>query len=158
VYVYVYDTHGGVGIQSASFRVIAPPVSGTNVGQGRPTTASSYQATGDGAPFLPSNATDGNWSTRWATDWSDPQWIQVDLGAATAIHHIQLGWEAAYGKAYQIQTSPDGNSWTTIYSTSAGIGGVDDFDVSGTGRYVRLYATQRGTAYGYSLYEFGVYT
>ncbi|MFL6077993.1 MAG: discoidin domain-containing protein [Mycobacteriales bacterium] len=158
VYVYVYDTHGGVGIQSASFRVVAPPVSGTNVAAGKLTTASSYQATGNGAPFPPSNATDGDWSTRWASDWSDPQWIQVDLGASTAVHHVQLGWEAAYGRAYQIQVSPDGTSWTTVYSTSTGIGGVDDVDVSGTGRYVRLYATQRGTAYGYSLYEFGVYS
>lgn len=38
-----------------------------------------------------------------------------------------------------------------------GNGGVDDFDVSGTGRYVRVHGTARGTGYGYSLYEFGVY-
>lgn len=38
-----------------------------------------------------------------------------------------------------------------------GNGGVDDFDVSGTGRYVRVNGTARGTGYGYSLYSFGVY-
>ena len=157
VYVYAYDGHGNVGIETKSFRVVAPTVAGTNVALGRPTTASSYQATGNGAPFPPSNATDGKWDTRWASDWSDPQWLQVDLGRTTAIKHIQLGWESAYGKAYQVQVSDDGTNWTTVYTTTTGAGGVDTFDVSGSGRYVRVNMTQRGTAYGYSLYEFGVY-
>ncbi len=156
VYVYAYDGHGNVGVETRSFRVVAPTVGGTNVAVGRPTTASSYQATGDGAPFPASNATDGRWDTRWASEWSDPQWIQVDLGRVTAIHHVQLGWESAYGKAYQVQVSADGNTWTTVYTTSTGSDGVDTFDVSGSGRYVRLNLTQRGTAYGYSLHEFGV--
>ena len=135
-----------------------PTVNGTNVALGKTTTASSYQSTGTGAPFPASNATDGNFSTRWASEWSDPQWIEVDLGQVKTISHIQLAWEAAYGKAYQIQVSNDGTNWTTIYSTTSGSGGFDDFDVSGSGRYVRLYLTQRGTSYGYSLWEFGVYT
>ena len=159
VYVYAYDGYGNVAVETRSIAVTAPPVAGTNVAIGKPTTASSYQTTGNGAPYPPSNATDGNPKTRWASDWSDPQWIQVDLGAVTAIKHIQLIWEAAYGKAYTIQMSPDGTSnWTTIYSTTNGAGGVEDFDVSGAGRFVRLTGTQRGTAYGYSLYEFGIYT
>ena len=157
VYVYAFDGHGNVGIETRSFRVVAPPVNGTDVALGKPTTASSFQAVGNGAPYPPSNATDGNWSSRWASDWSDPQWLQVDLGQQTTIKHVQLGWEAGYGKAYQVQTSNDGANWTTVYSTSTGSGGVEDFDVTGSGRYVRLYATARGTAYGYSLYEFGVY-
>ncbi|HEV2345405.1 MAG TPA: discoidin domain-containing protein [Actinocrinis sp.] len=155
--VYVYDGQGNAGIQTASFKVVPPPVSGTNLAVGKTTTASSYQATGTGAPFPPSNATDGNTATRWASDWSDPQWLQVDLGSTTAIHHVQLVWESAYGQAYQIQTSNDGTNWTTIYLTTTGIGGVDDFNVSGSGRYVRMYGTARGTTYGYSLYEFGIY-
>ncbi|WNI19042.1 discoidin domain-containing protein [Actinacidiphila sp. ITFR-21] len=157
VYVYAYDGHGNVGVETRSFRVVAPPVGGTNVALGRPTTASTYQQTGDGAPFPPSNATDGRWETRWASEWADPQWIQVDLGQVTAVKHVQLGWEAAYGKAYQVQVSNDGTNWTTVYTTSAGTGGVDTFDVSGSGRYVRVTMGTRGTAYGYSLCEFGVY-
>jgi hypothetical protein len=157
VYVYAYDGQGNVGVETKSFTVVPPAVSGTDVAKGKPTTASSYQSTGDGAPYPPTNATDGNNGTRWATDWSDPQWIQVDLGQTTTIHHVQLVWESAYGKAYTIQTSNDGTNWTTVYSTTTGDGGVDDMDVSGSGRYVRLTGTQRGTTYGYSLYEFGIY-
>ena len=135
-----------------------PPVNGTNVGRGRPATASSAQAPLNGATFDPGNAVDGNLSTRWATDWSDPQWIRVDLGQSTTIRHVQLIWESAYGRAYQLQVSADGTNWTTVYSTGNGDGGVDDIDLTGTGRYVRLYGTARGTTYGYSLYEFGIYS
>jgi hypothetical protein len=157
VYAYAYDGHGNVGVETRSFRVVPPPVNGTNAALGKPTTASSYQAVGNGAPYPPSNATDGNTTTRWASDWSDPQWLQVDLGQVTTIHTVQLVWESAYGKAYQLQTSTDGSNWTTVYSTTTGAGGVETLPVTGSGRYVRIYATQRGTTYGYSLYEFGVY-
>ncbi len=158
VYLYAYDGQGNVGIETLSFKVIPPPVKGTNVAIGKPTTASSFQSTGNGAPYPASNATDGNFATRWASAWSDPQWIQVDLGQVTTINHIQLAWEASYASAYQIQVSNDGTTWTTIYSTTTGAGGIEDFNVSGSGRYVRMNGTARGTSYGYSLYEFGIYT
>jgi hypothetical protein len=158
VYVYAYDGQGNVGIETRSFKVVAPPVSGTNVGKGKPATASSEQAPLNGATFTASNAVDGNTTTRWATDWSDPQWIRVDLGTATAIHHVQLQWEAGFATAYQIQTSNDGTTWTTVYSTTTGDGNIDDIPLNVTGRYVRMYGTARGTAYGYSLYEFGIYS
>jgi hypothetical protein len=157
VYLFAHDGHGNVGIETRSFRVVPPPVAGTNVALHAATTASSYQATGNGAPFTPSLATDGNNATRWASDWSDPQWLQVDLGRSVTFNHVQLVWEAAYGKAYDIQVSDDGTTWRTVYSTTTGDGGVDDIGVTATGRYVRMSGTQRGTGWGYALYEFGVY-
>ena len=102
-------------------------------------------------------AVDGDTGTRWGSDYSDPQWIYVDLGATYAINRVVLNWETAYGKAYQIQVSDDASTWSDIYSTNNGDGGVDDLSVSGSGRYVRMYGTQRGTQWGYSLWEFEVY-
>jgi hypothetical protein len=157
LYVYARDGRGNVGIESRSFRVVPPSAPGTNVARGRPTTASSHQAQGDGAPFLPTLATDGSLTTRWASDWSDPQWIQVDLGAVTTFNHVQLVWEAAFGRAYEVQVSDNGTSWRTVHTTTTGDGGVDGIDVSASGRHVRVSATQRGTGWGYSLHEFGVY-
>jgi chitinase len=100
---------------------------------------------------------DGSTSTRWSSAYSDPQWLQVDLGATNTIGRVVLRWEAAYGKSYQIQTSNDATNWTNIYSTTAGDGGVDDITVSGSGRYVRMYGTVRATTWGYSLWELEVY-
>ncbi|WP_329459298.1 discoidin domain-containing protein [Streptomyces sp. NBC_01497] len=159
VYVKATDGHGNVGIGTKSLKVVAPKPAGTNLALGRPATASSFQTdpTG-GCPCTAADAVDGNAATRWSSDWSDPQWLQVDLGASTSFHHVQLSWEAAYAKAYEIQTSKDGLSWTTVKSVTDGNGDIDDFDVNGTGRYVRVNGTARGTGYGYSLYEFGIYS
>lgn len=158
VYVKATDNHGNVGFGSKSVRIVPPKVDGTNVAQGKPATASSFQTdpTG-GCPCGAANAVDGKLDTRWASDWSDPQWVQVDLGASTSFKHVQLVWDPAYAKAYDIQTSDDGQNWTTVKSVTDGNGNTDDLDVSGTGRYVRMQGTARGSGYGYSLYEFGVY-
>ncbi|NEY32279.1 coagulation factor 5/8 type domain-containing protein [Streptomyces sp. PRKS01-65] len=126
----------------------------TLLSQGRPATASSTE----GAAFAASAAVDGNLTgTRWASQWSDNQWLQVDLGQTTAISRVVLTWEAAYGKAYDIQLSDNGSDWRTVKSVTAGDGGTDDVAVSGTGRYVRLQGVTRATGYGYSLWEFQVY-
>jgi chitosanase len=123
--------------------------------QGKTATASSLET----SSYPAGNAVDGDTSTRWASkEGVDPQWIQVDLGAADSISHVNLKWEAAYAKSYKVQTSADGSTWTTIYTTTSGNGGTDDLTaLSGSGRYVRVYGTVRGTSYGYSLYEFKVY-
>jgi beta-glucanase (GH16 family) len=126
---------------------------GTLLSQGRPTTASSVENAGTVA----ANATDGNTGTRWSSAFSDPQWLRVDLGATHTISRAVLNWEAAFGRAFQIQTSNDGTAWTTIFSTTTGSGGVQDLALSGSGRYVRMNGTQRGTQYGYSLWEFQVF-
>ncbi|KOV85355.1 discoidin domain-containing protein [Nocardia sp. NRRL S-836] len=157
VYVLAEDGRGNLGVETRSVRVVAPRPAGEDVAQGRPVTASSYQQVGDGAPFPPSNAVDGNGATRWATDWSDPQWLAVDLGAVTTFQHVQLVWEGAFGRAYELQVSDNGTDWRAVYGTTSGNGGVDAIDVTATARHVRVHATQRGTGWGYSLYELGVY-
>jgi hypothetical protein len=157
LYDYVRDGKGNVGIETRSFRVVAPPVQGTNVARGKAVTASSYQQVGNGAPYPPSNVTDGNNTTRWASDWADPQWVQVDLGTVMSFDRIQLIWEGAFARSYRIEASDDGNNWRTVYATADGNGDVDNLATGGSGRYVRLTGTQRGTGFGYSLYEFGIY-
>ncbi|WP_433112712.1 ThuA domain-containing protein [Micromonospora sp. CA-246542] len=129
------------------------PGTGTNLAKGKPARASSYEGA-----FVAANAFDGVAGTRWGSAFGDPQWIDVDLGATYALSRVKLTWEAAYGSAYQIQTSTDGVTFTAIRTVTGGDGGVDDLTgLTGSGRYVRLLGTGRGTAWGYSLYEFEVY-
>ncbi|MER5647432.1 glycosyl hydrolase family 8 [Streptosporangium sp. NPDC002524] len=138
------------------FVLVAPPgfAADSLLSQGRPATSSSNED----ATLLPAAAFDGNTGTRWASaEGHDPEWIRVDLGASATISRVKLTWEAAYGKSYRVEVSPDGSTWTPAYSTTTGDGGVDDLTLSGTGRYVRMYGTARGTSYGYSLYEMEVY-
>ncbi len=125
----------------------------TNLALHQPTTASSTQ----GASWPASNATDGSTTTRWSSAFSDPQWLEVDLGSTQSICQVTIYWEAAYAKSFQIQTSNDNSTWTSIYSTTTGTGGTQTLSVSGSGRYIRMYGTVRATQYGYSIYEFQVY-
>ncbi|GAA2539890.1 hypothetical protein GCM10010435_04040 [Winogradskya consettensis] len=125
----------------------------TLLSQGRPAIASSLENGESPA----SAAVDGRAETRWGSQWADPQWLRVDLGSTATITQVVLQWETAYGKAYKLQTSPDGTAWTDIFSTTTGTGGTETRNVTGSGRYLRMYGTQRGTTYGYSLIEFKVY-
>ncbi|MFD9080079.1 discoidin domain-containing protein [Streptomyces erythrochromogenes] len=121
--------------------------------QGRPVTASSTEGAGTPAAA----AVDGDNGTRWSSQFADPQWIQVDLGAPARLSQVVLRWETAHARAYRIELSTNGTDWTTAHSTAAGPGGVQTLDITGTARHVRVYGTQRATAWGYSLWEFQVY-
>ncbi|MCX5583803.1 discoidin domain-containing protein [Streptomyces erythrochromogenes] len=121
--------------------------------QGKPATASSVEGAGTPAAA----AVDGDNGTRWSSRFADPQWIQVDLGAPARLSQVVLRWETAHARAYRIELSTNGTDWTTAYSTTAGPGGVQTLDITGTARHVRVYGTQRATTWGYSLWEFQVY-
>ncbi|HEV7647287.1 MAG TPA: ThuA domain-containing protein [Actinophytocola sp.] len=146
---------GGIQVASRAVAADCRPATGggTELARGRPVTVSSVEP---GTPHAGANAVDGNTGTRWSSAFADPQWITVDLGASHAISRVRLTWETAYGRAYEIQTSGDGASWQRAYGTTTGDGGTDDVAVSANGRYVRVYGTQRGTQWGYSLWELSV--
>ena len=156
-YYYVISATDGINVSSNSLEVSATPGPHVNLALNQPVTASSYQAS---SPYCPAiYAVDGILTTRWASVWTNiPQWIYVDLGATYKITEVELYWEAAYATSFQIQVSSNAATWTPIYSTTTGPGGVQDLTgLSGTGRYVRMYATVRATQYGYSLWEFQIY-
>ena len=78
--------------------------------------------------------------------FSDPQWIQVDLGATAAIDQVVLNWEAAYARAFQIQVSAAATDLDDrLLDHHRSTGGVADARVTGSGRYVRMNGTQRAT-------------
>ena len=111
---------------------------------------------------LASYAVDGDQSTRWESNWSDPQFLTVDLATIYSINRIDIDWEAAYASQYRIEVSNDGHQWTTASSITNGNGGTDVISLNGqNARYVRMYGTQRTTIgnaqYGYSIFEFGIY-
>ncbi|MCP2163454.1 discoidin domain-containing protein [Goodfellowiella coeruleoviolacea] len=142
-----------VGLVSA----IGPPgqavAAGTLLSQHRPVTASSTES----AAFPAAAAVDGDAGTRWSSQFSDAQWLQVDLGGTASLDEVRLTWEAAYATAFTVQVSADGSAWTTVHTTTSGTGGSQVLPISGSGRYVRLNLTRRATQYGYSLWEFQVY-
>ena len=149
-YTLTAASSGLAGATSGTFNISAA----TLLSQGKSVICSSLES----ASYPCANAVDGNTTTtRWSSAFSDPQWIYVDLGQSYNITKVVLYWETAYGSSFEIDTSPDATTWTSIYSTTTGTGGTQTLNITGTGRYVRMYGTVRHTQYGYSLYEFQVY-
>ena len=104
------------------------------------------------------NAIDHDETTRWSSTWSDPQWLAVDLGQPTRFDHARIVWEAAYAKKYELQTSDDGQTWTTIYTNNDGQGGREHISFPPvTARWVRIMGLQRATPFGYSIFEFDLF-
>ncbi|HLR63590.1 MAG TPA: family 20 glycosylhydrolase [Lentibacillus sp.] len=125
-----------------------------NMAAGKPATASSNET----AELTPDLAVDENDETRWASGYTDNEWIYVDLLKQQPISKVVLKWEDAYGKGYKIQVSNDGENWKDVYTTTTGDGNNDviHFPVENA-RYVRMQGTDRAINWGYSLYEFEVY-
>jgi hypothetical protein len=121
-----------------------------NIALNKPTATSSVES---GTSYTGTLAVDGNTGTRWSSNHSDPQWIYVDLGSQYNITNVNITWEAALAKNYTIDVSNDASTWTTIKSVNGNSSTTNTNAVSGTGRYVRIYGTARGTAFGYSIYE-----
>ncbi len=147
------SVHAAVETQDDAFFDFPLQPGPQDIAKGCAALASSEEA---GLPA--SNAVDGDPATRWASDNSDPQWLQVDLGRAQTITGVRIHWELAYAQSYSIELSLDGESWTEAYSTEEGQGELEEilFDAPETARYVRLFGRQRGTIFGYSLYRLEV--
>lgn len=152
--VKVSNSSGSTTSGNASLTVTNPTPGVANLALGKPTTSSGNENDGLG----PLNAVDGDLTTRWSSAFADTSWLEVDLGATTIINKVVLYWEAAYGKAYQIQVSNDEQTWTSVYTQTAGQGGVETLTFPTViKRYIRFLGTTRATQYGYSLFEFQVF-
>lgn len=129
----------------------------TNIALNRLAVASSEED--DDFGLLPASyAFDGDPNTRWSSVWSDPQWIYVDLGSRYDLCKVVLKWETAMAKNYRIEISDDAQNWISIHHVNGNYSSNNTIEnLNGTGRYVRIYGTQRTTQWGYSLYEFEVY-
>jgi uncharacterized repeat protein (TIGR02543 family) len=127
-----------------------------------PSTASASSI--ENASYPASAAIDGITTTRWASVFSDPQWIMFDMGSARSISTVVFDWESANARNYLLEGSNDASfvtKTTLVTKTNMGTGDhrIDSLTgLTGTYRYYRMYGTARNTAYGYSIYEARFYT
>lgn len=110
----------------------------------------------------PALAIDGNTGTRWESAQTDEEWWQVDLGEVKTFNTISIMWEGAYSKSFTIRVSTDGESYTNVVNveeqTLSGFPYVQNFQFEAkTARYIKFNVVKRGTGYGNSFWEFGVY-
>lgn len=160
----VYDLNGKEVPQYGKAKRISVPSSNVaeafslnfnpnNLANGKKATASS-ETKSKPASLL----TDGGAGSRWESEYTDNEWVYVDLGKSENIEKVVLKWEVARAKEYELQVSNDAQIWKTIYKESNGQGGTDLIELSPvTARYVKMQGISRATDFGYSIYEFEVY-
>ncbi|ANI88333.1 beta-mannosidase [Arachidicoccus ginsenosidimutans] len=122
-----------------------------NVALGKPTIASST----DGGS--PSDVTDGNPGSRWASKTNDNQWIYIDLQQPQNINRVVFNWEDAYAKKFKVQVSDDALNWKDVAISEGKIGLQTVYFNDVNARYVRMLGIERATGWGYSLWSFDVY-
>jgi poly(3-hydroxybutyrate) depolymerase len=99
-------------------------------------------------------AIDRDFFTRWSSDWTDDEWLTLDLGAPRKVSGVTIFWEIAWGAEYAIELSVDGTSWQRAAYVREGSGGVESLPFAPTrARYVRFRGIKRGTEWGYSFWE-----
>lgn len=144
------SNNSGNGCSLIEFEVYA-----ANLALSKPVTVSSTEADYGN---VSANAVDGNMSTRWSSDYDDPQWIEVDLEAIYRLFELEITWENAYASEYMVLTSIDNVHWDTVFVTTEGNGGNESIPLSNTAsRFVKIEGLTRATEYGYSIFEIEAY-
>ena len=105
-------------------------------------------------------AFDGDLNSRWESAQSDPQVLTIDLSSAKNFNRIAFKWEGAYSSDYEIAISDDGEEWETVASVETS--SYEEFQLLSfnpvqTARYIRFTGNKRGTVWGHSFFEMGVY-
>jgi|GEM_PF-412606 len=151
-----YDNLNASGTSSVT-TVTVNTSAGSNLALGKPARASSVKDKNvNRAATL---AVDGQMGTRWESEWSNPQWIYIDLLKTYALNRVKITWETALGKDYLIQVSNDSTNWTApaAKTVTGNTQKINDWAIAASGRYIRIYGTVRNTQYGYSIFELEVY-
>jgi beta-glucosidase len=138
---------------SSSTQLTVYPIPPPNLALNKSVSVSSVERAGLEGKY----AVDGNMATRWSSAFSDPQTIMVDLDSLHFVEDIVLRWEAAFAKEYYLRVSDMVNPWIDIRHETNGSGGMEKIAVGMNAQRVMLLGVQRGTPYGYSLYELEVH-
>ncbi|WP_245583875.1 DUF4855 domain-containing protein [Paenibacillus terrigena] len=131
-----------------------------SLAQGKSVEVSSVEY--DNPNYIPSHAVDGFQATRWASSYNDANWFLVDLGQPTAMDTVRISWEGARADTYKLLVSDDKEKWTNVMPNDGIIKAQDGKETVQfkpvTARYIKFEGVKRATGYGYSFYEFGVYS
>jgi len=122
-------------------------------------TVSSTHAGEPGESDAPA-LVDGNLSTRWSSDYFEPQNVVIQLKNQATLSKLRLHWEKAAATKYCVYLSQDGKNWNSIYLYMSMRGGeplarIDEVDMKNTSAgWIKLDLQSRvNKQWGFSLYE-----
>jgi hypothetical protein len=159
----VFGNVGGVSVPLASAQTSG--TSCTSSPAGTPLQRTGWTASTN-APspsnYAPANAIDGNLSTRFST--AEPQspglYLELNLGSPQVFDQVFMevpNSPTDYARAYQVEVSSNGSSWTTVAScTGTGTSEVASFPAQ-TAQYV-LVSLTGSASYWWSVDEIYLYS
>lgn len=135
----------------------APPPGSVLLSSGATASASSVEANLERLNAAKVN--DGDATTRWASGYTDTEWVQLELAAPSTVKQVQIDWEAACALSYGIDVSSDGVTWTRAATVDSSTCAADvvNLATSEAVRFVRMQGIRRASGYGYSIYELRVW-
>ncbi|WP_027345831.1 GH92 family glycosyl hydrolase [Hamadaea tsunoensis] len=137
------DGNGAARIDE--FEVYAPATGAVNLALNKTATADSSCNANEAAAKANNGSWTGGNSDKWCSAGTS-KWWQVDLGSAQTvssftIRHAEAGGESASWntKDFNIQTSTDGTTWTTVVTVTGNTAGTTTHPITPrSARYVRL--------------------
>jgi hypothetical protein len=148
------DSFGNIATESRDI-LVTYSVDGVNLALGKPATATTIENNNLNAD----KAVDGDYSTRWGSQFYDEQSLTVDLLETYMVTNVRIYWNSpAYATSYSVELSLDDANYSEVYSTDEWTGGNDDITIESTpARYVKVVGHTRATQYGTSINELEVY-
>jgi hypothetical protein len=149
-----------------SFDTDGGPAPG-NLALNKPATGSTPCNVNEGPAKAVNGSVTGGNSDKWCSS-AATKFLQVDLGAATAVGSFTVRHAGAGGESttfntrdYDLQVSTDATNWTTVVSARGNTANVSTHSLPApaTARYVRLnvLAAVQGTGGAARIYELEVY-
>lgn len=112
---------------------------------------------------LPASAlVDGDLATRWSSEYTEPQTLEVKLEKPMRIGKIRLYWENAAATKYSLSLSADGKTWNGMHAylktDAKSEARVDEIKLNNAAAmFIKLDLTSRANPeWGFSLYEIEV--
>lgn len=138
----------GIGLSFAWLRVKSP-VSVPQEMAGKPqlsdaplnlalegTITAVSEGTYRGQKHLARYANDGDTSTDWASQWSMPAWLQLELPKTRPVSAVAIVWGLeAHNQHFSLATSTDGRAWKLVVPSRWSATDALDFSAGATGRY-----------------------
>jgi len=107
--------------------------------------------------LAPKFAIDGDPTTKWGGPFSAGHWLQIDMGRPAPVGGVVMQWDLAFAVAYFIQTSMDGNTWSTVFESNDSAGTTDYVFFTPTqARYVRVASVPKSSDWGVNIFEFEI--
>ena len=140
---------------TVNFMLLSAPLPASNLARtGAGSASSTYSSW-----YAATRAFDGSASTYWRSTAGGSQWLQTDLGSAKSVSKVVVKWydSYSYAKGYRIETSANGTTWVTRYSTTSASSGTKTHTFAAvSARYVRIYCTSANSS-NYRIGEFEVW-